>query len=208
MATQAAIVAPTEIACGVARSAVPTQEAPSPRIKVLRDSLGVFAFVGVVATVEAIVPRFRFLLWQLPYFLVAFGWPRVLNYLRQFHPGVLPTVFDPASPLLRTLRRIRLALAWTFFGTILMGFAALAEASSSASCTCEDHPALLIGWIASMVISGLGYLGIAAYIGVRTPVPIARSMSSWPAARRSVSEYKRLESEHWGEPRDSGVTQV
>jgi hypothetical protein len=135
--------------------------------------------------------------------------PRALGYVRQFHPALLPAVLDPASPLLRTLRRIRRALAWTFFGTILMGVAALiGAASSSAACTCEDHPAFFIGWMATMGLSGLGYLGIAAYIGVRTPVPAARSMSSWSSARRPVSEYKRLESEHWGQPRDAGTMQV
>jgi len=83
----------------------------------------------------------------------------------------------------------------------------LIAASLSASCSCEDHPILFIAWVSTLLSSGLGYVGLQAYLGLRTVEPqrSAATASYWPRAPRPISEYKPLQSEHWGRSSDSSA---
>jgi hypothetical protein len=175
----------------------------SDRYPHLRRSVVLLAFFAAVATAEALIPKYRFLLYQLPYFAVPGLISVAFNYLRDVHPGRVPSILARDSALRLKLQRIRNALGLTAFATTLLGFAALALASNS--CTCEDHPVLFIAWLATMATSFLGCVGLSAYIRERSELPASpsrRSASSgnWSAARSRAIDSKPLHSDHWGQP--------
>jgi hypothetical protein len=175
----------------------------------LSRSMGALAVFAVVAAVEAVVPRLRDLLFQLPYFaapaLVSLGF----NYLRDFHPERVPSILAADSALRLKLQRVRMVLGGTALATMLLGFAGLAVADRAGMCTCEEHPVLFVAWLATSAISLLGCVGVSAYIRERsepTARPFRRGAGSgnWSAARSAVSASKPLHSEHWGQAPDLG----
>jgi hypothetical protein len=203
MATQTIIPALTSVQQGF--QATPAKCKPVARgYPNLRRSFGTLAFFAAAATAEALIPKYRFLLFQLPYFVVPVLVSLVFNYLRDFHPARVPSILAHDSALRLRLQRVRNALGWTAFATLLLGFAALATASLSNSCTCEDHPALFIAWLATDAISFLGCISLSAYLRERSEPPASSfrrnpSRTNWSAARSAASASKPLHSGHWGE---------
>jgi hypothetical protein len=207
MATQTVLPAPIDV--GYARDPEPAAvraSAPlsgpstSRSLTDLQPILAAFGFFAMAVTLVVFIHRFRTVLFQLAFYALFALASSAIKYLRAVHPALLPTVLEPASPL-RLRQRIKTILAWTFFVAIFGGVVMLIAASFSASCSCEDHPALFVLWLSTLLSSGLGYMGIAGYLGLRSAPPLAGSRSgSWPAMRRPVSEYKPFVSDHWGQP--------
>jgi len=200
MATQTFLPAANDI--GYKPAATAPEAAPAAILRELKNLRAVLVLAGlfaIAATIEALIPKLRFLLFQLPFFAVPALFATVLKYLREFHPAYAPALLSPSAPLLGRLRRARKILGWTALGTTLAGVAAMF--ATSQSCTCEEHPILFMGWLATDVLSCLGYAGVAAYIAARiyvAPVGIRSGSGNWTAARWRSSEFKPLHSEHWG----------
>ena len=210
MATQTVLPAPIDVGYprdpkpATVRASAPLSEQPEPsasrsltRHQPILVALGFFA---IAVTLLVFVHRFRTVLFQIAFYALFALASSAIKYLRAVHPALLPTVLEPASPLRLRLQRIKTILASTFFVTIFGGVVMLVAAAFSASCSCEDHPALFILWLSTLLSSGVGYVGIAGYLGLRSAPALPGSRSgSWPAMRRPVSEYKPFVSEHWGQ---------
>jgi hypothetical protein len=165
----------------------------------LRRSFGVLGFFAVAAATEALIPKFRGLLWQLPYFATPVLVSAVFNYLRDFHPDRVPSILAHDSPLRLKLQRIRNAFGWTAFLTTFAALAVLLFTSKSDACTCENHPALFIVWLATDVVAFVGCIGLSAYLRERSQ-PQLRPSGSRALPRTTASNFKPIQSDHWGQP--------
>jgi hypothetical protein len=166
----------------------------------LRRSFAALAFLAAVATSEALIPKFRGLLWQLPYFATPALVSAAFNYLRDLHPDRVPSILAHDAPLRLRLRRIRNALGWTALITTLLGFAIILapSASDTCACPCEALPAPFIAWLAVDVAAFVGCIGLSSYLRERSGPPPNPS-GNWSVAKNYAS-FKPLHSDHWGQP--------
>jgi hypothetical protein len=199
MATVAVVSAPQELQPGEGVEAARLLRAR--KWARVREGLFALAFYGAIAGAGALFPKARHLVWNVLWMGGMLGAVLVVKYLREFHPAVLPPVLENGSQLQTRLTRVRNWLAGTFLATMAMGFIA----AFATSCSCENHPAMFIAWLVVFLGSSLGFLGVAAYLGLRTIEPQRRVGGSWPGAKRSISEYKAFHSEHWGNQGNAGA---
>jgi hypothetical protein len=166
------VVMATQTALSADVSAAPEIAASSRRYPNLRKSFGPLALFAAAAIVEALIPKLRILLVQLPYFVVAALVKVVFRYLRDLHPTRVPAPFTPDAPLLKDLLRLqRILLAISVFSPLLL-IAAMAGAFDKlfgAPCLCENHLPLLL-WLfgTPCVLAALGHVGIGTYIRERS----------------------------------------
>jgi hypothetical protein len=167
------------------------------------EKLAPLAFLALAFAIGSLLPKIRHFVWNMLGYCIVITVVGVVRHLREFHPSVLPPILEYGSPLRVKLSRAMKALGWTVLGTTVLGLAA----ALGTDCACEDHPILFIAWAVVEVGSCLGFLGIAAYLRLRTTKPqrLVGTASYWPRAPRPISEYKPLQSEHWGRSSDSSA---
>jgi hypothetical protein len=105
-------------------------------------------------------------------------------------------ILDLGSPQLLRLERIKRILGWISFAMFITSAAAVGATHINQFCSCERHPILFMVWLASALVSILGYAGVSAYIRALSPGPSRRSEFH---RRPDVTKFKPLTSEHWGE---------
>lgn len=202
MATRTVIpVAATEAPCVMDAETASARPASAHSYKNLSRSFGVLGFFTAAATVEALIPKYRFLLWQLPFFVVPTIVSLGFNYLRDRHPERVPVVLAPDAPLLLRLNGIKKALGWTAFALTVLGVAGLYASSVTESCSCETHPVIFIAWLIADISSYLGFVVLSTYLRERSEVPLVSRVQGRSRAltKRHFSEFKPLHSDHWGQ---------
>jgi len=167
------------------------------------EKLAPLIFFAFASAIGALFPKIRHFVWNMLGYCIVITVVGLVRYLREFHPSVLPPVLEYGSPLRVKLNRVKKALGWTVLGSTVLGFAA----ALATNCACDDHPILFTAWAVVEAGSSLGFLGVTAYLGLRTAKPQQRTGTAgyWPRAPRPISEYKPLQSEHWGRSGDSGT---